>query len=265
MLGLIVLLQMLIILRYFGRMGLVVIGFSVLALTFVYAWISTHSLKRDYITLNWTEMPWLYDSIARMAGKAGIGMPNVYLLDDYIPNAYSFRNSIVLSMGLFEVLDRDGILGVVAHELGHIKNNDTLLFPVVVYARYLMMLLMALGVLFSHSLPIQILSITLYIMYEADRVRFFKEREFKADEAAVRLLDRPMSLKDALEELKYYEDLRAHVKESALPGIEPSIERKQRKSRSTGIGIMDTHPTYDERILRIMIEVEGLSMRSLLK
>ena len=259
MLGLIVLLQMLVIVRYFGRAGAEVIGGSILALTLVYLWISTHSLKEGHIKLDQKEMPWLYESIARMAKKAGIRMPNVYLLDDYIPNAYSFRNSIVLSMGLFEVLEKDEILGVAAHELGHIKNRDTLLFPLVVYARYLMILLMAVALLLSHSLFAKVISIMFYAMYEIERVNFFNDREFQADETALSLLDRPLSLKEALEELKYYEDLRAHVKESALPGIEPSIERKQKK------GIMDTHPTYDERILRIIFAVEGASIRNILK
>ncbi len=250
---------MLLAVLYFGRVGVIVVGISIAILALMYVWISRHTLKDKYIQLTREEMPWLYDSIEKMANKAGIKIPNVYLLDDYIPNAYSFGNSVVLSVGLFEVLEEEEILGVAAHELGHIKNRDTLLFPMVVYGRYLMILLATMITLLSHNLFLKVLSIAFYILYEMERIEFFKDREFKADETAVRLLDRPLSLKDALEELKYYEDLRTHVKDSALPGIEPSIERKQKKS------FMDTHPTYDERILRIILESEGISIRNILK
>ncbi len=259
MLGLIILLQMLLAVLYFGKIGAITVGVSMTILAFMYVWVSRHSLKDKYIELTRNEIPWLYDSIVKMANKAGIRIPHVYILDDYIPNAYSFGSSIVLSVGLFEVLDREEILGVAAHELGHIKNKDTLFFPMVVYGRYLMILLAVMIILFSHNLFLKVLSIAFYILYEMERIEFFKDREFKADETAVRLLDRPLSLKDALEELKYYEDLRTHVKDSALPGIEPSIERKPKKS------FMDTHPTYDERILRIILESEGINIRNILK
>lgn len=259
MLRFIVLAQLLITLLYLGKFGLVTIFGAVSFLFLTYIWITRHSITKDYSKLQWDEMPWLYDGIARMANKAGIGMPYVYILDDYIPNAYSFGSSIVLSLGLFEVLDEDQILGVAAHEIGHIKNGDTILFPLVAYGRYLMLFLNIVIAVFVHTAVSVILSFGLYILYELERVKFFKEREFRADETALYLLDRPFALKEALEELKYYEDLRMNVKASALPGIEPNIERKQKKS------FMATHPSYDERIWKIIVEIEGRAFRDTLK
>ncbi len=189
-----------------------------------------------------------------MAKKAGLPMPRVYILDDYIPNAYSFKNTIVLSMGLFEVLEEDEILAVAAHELGHIKNRDTKLFPLLAYGRHLMITFTAVLILLAHRSVVTITALVLYGIYEVARANFLKSREFKADETALRLLDVPMSLKRALEELKYYEDLRMNVKMSALPSIEPSIERKQKPA------IMETHPSYDERIFRILVEINGNNM-----
>ena len=134
-----------------------------------------------------------------------IKTPKVYILEDYIPNAYSFKDSIVLSLGLFEVLQENEILGVVAHEIGHIKNKDTLLFPLISYGRYWMITLSMLT-LFSFNLRAILVSLILLLAYERQRVRFFKKREFMADEAALYVLERPFDLKDALEELSYYED-----------------------------------------------------------
>lgn len=259
MLKFIVLAQVLIAILYLGRWGLFVASGLSIVLIVMYLWVIKNSLKKNYSKLKWEEMPWLYDAVAKMAYRAGISMPDIYILDDYIPNAYSFKNSLVLSLGLFEVLSEDEILGVAAHEIGHIKNGDTILFPMISYGRYLMLFLVAVTSLFSHHRFAILVSLILYVLYEIERVNFFKKREFRADETALYLLDRPFNLKDALEELKYYEDLRKAVKESALPGIEPSIERKQKN------GLMTTHPSYDERILRILAEIEAVELLNNLK
>lgn len=218
----------------------------------IYLWVSLHG-GREYTELQRGEMPWLYDGIAEMAGKADLPMPGVYLLDEYVPTAYSFRNAIVLSLGLFEVLDREEILAVAAHELGHIKNGDTRTFPLLAYSRHLMAFLTAVVVLLAGPIA-GAAAMGLLILHEILRARFHKEREFAADETALRLLKTPVSLKRALEELKYYEDLREGLRSSAVPSLEPGIERKQR------VPIIDTHPSYDERILRILLEIHGNNM-----
>ncbi|MCD6189221.1 MAG: M48 family metalloprotease [Thermococcus sp.] len=255
MLKLIFLAQVLITLLYLGKLGLLfVLGIS-LVLAGLYLWTVKSSLKKEHKKLSYEDMPWLYDGIMRMANKAGIATPEVYLLDDYIPNAYSFRNSIVLSIGLFEVLDEEEILAVAAHEIGHIKNGDTLLFPLVSYGRYLMLAMALLNFLIFRSTFVSLASFVFYLLYEMCRSNYLKQREFKADETALRLIPVPLALKRALEELKYYEDLRVKVKESALPSIEPEIERPHQKS------LFETHPSYEERIWRIMAEVEAMTLR----
>ncbi|NJE05267.1 zinc metallopeptidase [Thermococcus sp. M36] len=222
----------------------------------LYFWVSKKDIKGDYVLLQQEEMPWLYEGIAEMARKAGISMPTVYILDDYIPLAYSFKDTIVLSLGLFEVLDEDEILAVAAHEIGHIKNGDTRLFPVLAYSRYLMITFTVVLVILTTSLWTAVAAVILYGMYELSRANFLKDREFLADETALKLLDVPMSLMKALEELKYYEDLRsgAGVRVSAVPSIEPAIERRQKVPR------IETHPSYDERIFRILVEINGSNM-----
>jgi len=255
MLKLIFLAQVLITLLYLGKLGLLFVSGVFLILAGLYLWTVKSSLKKEQKKLSYEDMPWLYDGIMRMANKAGIATPEIYLLDDYIPNAYSFRNSIVLSIGLFEVLDEEEILAVAAHEIGHIKNGDTLLFPLVSYGRYLMLAMALLNFLISRNTLISLASFMFYLLYEMHRSDYLKRREFKADETALRLIPVPLALKRALEELKYYEDLRLEVKESALPSIEPEIERPHQKS------LFETHPSYEERIWRIMAEVEAMTLR----
>lgn len=254
MLGIVISLEVLLAVISLAELGLKISLVAFGAVLALYAWVSTHEIKGKYIPLQRIEMPWLYDGIAEMARKAGLPMPRVYLLDDYIPNAYSFGNTIVLSLGLFEVLDQEEILAVAAHELGHIKNGDTRTFPVIAYGRYLMAIFTAVLILLARSPVTSAASLALLGLYEVARANFHKKQEFHADETALRLLDTPMSIKRALEELKYYEDLRAGIKSSVLPSIEPSIERKQK------VQIIETHPSYDERILRILIEMNRDTM-----
>jgi len=223
MLPVIVALQALLVAVTLGWVGVVVLLVSIPPLWLLYR---SASLDEGLFPIP-GDMEWLPRSISLLAKKAGLESPRLYLKDEYIPNAYSFGNTIVLSLGLFEVLDESEVVAVAAHELGHIKNRDTLWFPLVTYGRFLMaefaVLLLVLGDHYTRLVvPL------LYVAYELARSDFMKKREFLADETALRLLDTPMSLKKALEELKYYEDLRTKVKVSAVPSIEPGIEREKR-------------------------------------
>ncbi|WP_048152577.1 M48 family metallopeptidase [Palaeococcus ferrophilus] len=245
--------QALVVFLALGRLGVGIAVVMALALVLLYRSLMRNVENGNYHRLRYDDMPWLYDGIAMMAARAGIAMPRVYILEDYIPNAFSFKNALVLSLGLFEVLSENEILGVAAHEIGHIKNGDTRLFPFLAYARY-WMVVMALVTLLSGHTHLAMLSFILYALYEALRVHTLKDREFMADETALHLLERPFDLKDALEELKYYEDIRMGVKASLLPGIEPTLERKPKRD------FMATHPSYDERIWRILVETSTFKM-----
>lgn len=241
-------LEILMVIHEMGRFGALLLASSGGALTLMYFLAGSRKIGKRMIPVDREEMKWLHDGITRLSKRAKIKPPKVYLLDDYIPNAYSFGNNIVLSLGLFEVLDEEGILAVAAHELGHIKNRDTRLFPIVMYLRFLMMTLTGAVLLLGSPLA-KVSSLLLYIAYEVERSKFMKKREFKADRTALKILDVPLSLKRALEELKYYEDLRASVKVNGIPSIEPGIDRDE-KTRSR---LIDTHPSYEERIARILM------------
>jgi heat shock protein HtpX len=75
--------------------------------------------------------PDLVRLVAELAGRAGLPMPRVYLMDNPQPNAFATgRNpehaAVAATTGLLNTLNRDEVAGVIAHELAHIKNRDTL-------------------------------------------------------------------------------------------------------------------------------------------
>src|SRR6476659_1888622 len=76
--------------------------------------------------------PELVDLVAELAANAGLPMPRVFVMDNPQPNAFATgRNpenaAVAVTTGLLRTVDQAELAGVIAHELGHIKNRDTLL------------------------------------------------------------------------------------------------------------------------------------------
>ncbi len=79
--------------------------------------------------------PDLYAMVHELASRANLPMPKVYLMDNPQPNAFATgRNpenaAVAVTTGLLERLSREEVAGVVAHELAHIKNHDTLIMTI---------------------------------------------------------------------------------------------------------------------------------------
>jgi heat shock protein HtpX len=75
--------------------------------------------------------PDLVHLVGELAGRAGLPMPRVFLMDNPQPNAFATgRNpqhaAVAVTTGLLNTLNRDEVAGVIAHELAHIRNHDTL-------------------------------------------------------------------------------------------------------------------------------------------
>src|ERR1019366_741351 len=82
------------------------------------------------------ESPRLYQIVERLAAKANIPVPKIYMIPTDSPNAFATgRNpshaSVAVTRGILEICDDEEIEGVLAHELGHVKNRDILTSAVV--------------------------------------------------------------------------------------------------------------------------------------
>ncbi|HEX2726200.1 MAG TPA: M48 family metalloprotease, partial [Beijerinckiaceae bacterium] len=79
--------------------------------------------------------PELVGMVRQLSGRAGLPMPRVYLIDNPQPNAFATgRNpanaAVAATTGIMEMLTYEELAGVMAHELAHIKNRDTLIMTV---------------------------------------------------------------------------------------------------------------------------------------
>ena len=82
-----------------------------------------------------TGQPELHGLVRELAARAGLPGPRVYLIESDQPNAFATgRNpenaAVAATTGLLERLDREEIAGVIAHELAHVRNRDTLIMTV---------------------------------------------------------------------------------------------------------------------------------------
>jgi len=79
--------------------------------------------------INANDAPELHEMVGRFAKEAGIPKPKVFVVNDNTPNAFAFGRTqgsagIAVHTGLLQILDKDEIEGVIAHEIGHIKHRD---------------------------------------------------------------------------------------------------------------------------------------------
>src|ERR1039458_1537458 len=109
---------------------LLALGGTLLFILFEYAiGPSIVSLTTKLQYLKPGENPWLENTVKELAAKSGVPMPKLAIVPNNTPNAFTFgrtSSSAVLAVheGLLRSLNEDEVRGVIAHELGHIKNKD---------------------------------------------------------------------------------------------------------------------------------------------
>jgi heat shock protein HtpX len=117
-----------------GRSGMLVAFVIALVMNFMSYWFSDKIVLAMYGAqpISEAESPRLYAIVRRLATRAGIPMPPVYLIPTDSPNAFATgRNpqhaAVAVTEGIMRILDEDELEGVLAHELSHVKNRDVLI------------------------------------------------------------------------------------------------------------------------------------------
>ena len=120
--------------RLGGPRGLVAAGFFVVVMNFVSYWFSDRIALAMHGArpLEAAEAPWLYEAVGRLAARAGLPRPRLYLLPTRTPNAFATGRdpehaAVAVTAGILDLLDHRELEGVLAHELSHVKNRDTLI------------------------------------------------------------------------------------------------------------------------------------------
>src|SRR5258706_9065358 len=139
-----------------GSSGAVVAFFVAAAMNFITYWnadrlvLSMHGARE----VDERTAPEFVHIVAQLASRAGLPRPRVYLMDNPQPNAFATgRNpehaAVAATTGLLRMLSREEIAGVIAHELAHIKNHDTLTMTITATIAGAISMLAQFGLFFS--------------------------------------------------------------------------------------------------------------------
>lgn len=232
------------------------------------------------------EAPVLVNVVEEMTIASGLPMPKVCIVDDPAPNAFATGRDpehavVAVTTGLLERLNRDELQGVIAHEMSHVLNRDTLVGTLVVticgtivilcdlFWRFGLfgggsrrrgsdrsgpgaVLLVAVGALVVVLAPLAAALI---------KAAVSRHREHLADFSAVSLSRNPAGLRAALEKLRADSTVVRHTSHAmAHLWIESPLDRQAAHGGWLN-RLFDTHPSLDERIAALR-ELEGQAATS---
>lgn len=127
-------------LTYFGKTGVGLVPFAV-GIALISVWGSYWASDKIVLTMTGakeiqeSENPKLFELVNEICIASGLQMPKIAIVEDAAPNAFATGRSpehalIAFTTGILNVMDRDELQGVIAHELSHVANRDTLVSAV---------------------------------------------------------------------------------------------------------------------------------------
>jgi len=210
--------------------------------------------------------PGLLAMVRRLADKAGIPMPKVYIIPEQVPNAFATgRNpshaAVAVTEGLLELLNEEEVEAVLAHELSHVRHYDILIGTIaatIAGAIAWIANIMQFGAIFGggrnenspNPILMLIMSIILPLAAGIIQMAVSRSREFEADAGAARLTGHPEWLASALMKLENYN------RRGMLPEATPETAHMFIVNPFTGkdfsfANLFRTHPTTEQRIERL--------------
>ncbi len=255
-----------------GESGLIMAFGFALILNFFSFWFSDKmAIKMTKSRpLTEEEAPKLHKIIKDLSDKAGLPMPKVYVTPSSQPNAFATgrnpkNSAVALTEGIIQLLDKDELEGVIAHELSHIKNRDTLISTLAAVMAGALAFMARMGrfrMIFGGrrnrsggglAMLVQILAIIFAPLAAlVVRMAISRTREYKADETAARITGNPNGLANALRKMERQakgNPMEINEATSHMFIINPLSAEGMNK-------LFSTHPTTEDRIEKL----EGLKI-----
>jgi heat shock protein HtpX len=206
--------------------------------------------------------PALFGIVRRLARQAGLPMPKVYIIDNPQPNAFATgRNpenaAVAATTGLLHMLSPEEVAGVMAHELAHVKNRDTLTMTITATLAGALGMLANFALFFGNNRnnPLGIVG-TIAVMILAPlaamlvQMAISRTREYAADRAGAEICGHPLWLASALQKL---ENGAAHIDNPTAednPATAHLFIVNPLHARAVD-GLFSTHPNMQNRIQRL--------------
>ncbi|MDG4576579.1 MAG: zinc metalloprotease HtpX [Defluviicoccus sp.] len=204
--------------------------------------------------------PELWGLIEQLTHRAGLPMPKVYLIDTPQPNAFATgRNpenaAVAATTGLLRILNHQELAGVMAHELAHVKNRDTLIMTVTATLAGALSMLANFGLFFggnrseNNSNGIANLLLIILAPIAAMLVQFAisRTREYGADRMGAEICGHPLWLASALQKLEAGAKRIANPAADQNPATAHLFIVNPLHARSI-TSLFSTHPSTEDRV-----------------
>ena len=264
-----------------GQTGMTVMLVIALGMNFFSYWFSDRMVLSMYNAqeVDRESAPELYGLVEKLAGRAELPMPRVYVINENAPNAFATgRNpsnaAVAVTTGLMRTLDYNEIAGVLGHELAHVKHRDILISTiaatmatVISYAANIAQWAAIFGGGRSSDddrggiIGLIATAIIAPIAAALIQMAISRSREYSADEGGAEICGNPNYLASALEKIEYYA-----LHGAPLPEATPATAHMCIINPLTGRDIsfkslFSTHPATAERIARLRAQAQRMHIR----
>jgi heat shock protein HtpX len=254
---------------YWGASGMIVAGVIGVMMNFG-AWFFSDKIAIAAMRgreVDERTAPDLYNMVRDLSQKAGLPMPRVYICPQEAPNAFATgRNprhaAVAATMGALRLLDPEELRGVMAHELAHVKNRDTLTSAVAATVAGIFSMMAQFAMFFGMGgggsnreggHPLAALAMVLLGAVGAALIKAMisRSREYVADHDGAKIAGSPQGLANALRKLEHYS--RGIPMDNPNPAmnnmfiVEPFMGQ-------TLTNLFATHPPMEKRIAALMAQ-----------
>ena len=250
-----------------GKNGAIYAFIFAALMNFAMYWFSDKIVLRMYGAkeISQDEAPELYGIVAELTSKASLPMPKVYIMENDTPNAFATgRNpehaAVAVTTGILRILSKDELMGVIGHELSHIRHRDILISTIAATMAGAISMLSSMarwGAIFGggrdseergggNILVILVVSMLSAFAAMLIQMAISRAREYLADEGGAHL-SHPLSLAKALSKL---EMAGRRIPMEANPSTAHMFIVNPLRGGGV-LSLFSTHPPIEERIARL--------------
>jgi len=251
-----------------GRQGMIIALLLAAGMNFFSYWYSDKIVLKMYRAQEASpqQAPALFEMVQTLSHNAGLPMPKVFIIPQEAPNAFATgRNPehavVAVTRGLLNIMDRDEVTGVLAHEMAHVKNRDILIGSIAATMAGAIMVLASMArwtAIFGGGRSsddeggggaIGLIAMSLLAPFAAMIIQMAisRSREYLADSTGAGFAGTPEGLARALDKLgRYSKRLPMH----ANPSTAHMFIVNPLSGRSL-MSLFSTHPPLEERIARL--------------
>lgn len=215
--------------------------------------------------------PHLYTMVENLSARADMPVPKIYIIENPQPNAFATgRNpenaAVAATTGLLQTLSHEETAGVMAHELAHIKNRDTLIMTITATFAGAISMLANFAMFFggSRNNPLGIVGVILMMILAPMaaaivQMAVSRTREYEADRIGAEICGNPLWLSSALANLHRGASRIDNDSAEANPQTAHMFIVNPLHKRAVD-GLFSTHPAMDNRIARLEAQAAQMGL-----